>query len=103
VIDLPNGKINNVFYVLGHSTNFLSIFQITHSSDGKIVKFSPHDVVIEDLKDLSIVIASGYVDDSSRMYKFDNFEPSFPTTIFIAHVDDLRKIWHDWFGHMNYH
>jgi hypothetical protein len=80
------GKFNNVFYVLDLSSNFLSIFQITHYGDGKTIEFLPHDVVIRDLKDPSIVIASGHIDDSSRLYKFDSFEPSSPTTIFIAHV-----------------
>jgi len=54
-----------------------------------------HDVVIRDIKDPYIVIALGHIDDSSRMCKFDSFEPSSPTTILLAHVDGLRKLWRE--------
>jgi hypothetical protein len=38
----------------------------------------------------------------TKLYKFDNFgSPSFPS-VFVAHIDDLRKIWHEWFGHLSY-
>jgi hypothetical protein len=61
IIDLLDGKIINIFYVPNLSSNFLSIFQITHYGNGKTVEFSPHDVVIRDIKDPSIPIASRHV------------------------------------------
>jgi hypothetical protein len=73
-IDLPNGQINNVFYVPNLSTIFLSIFQITHLGERKPIDFSPHNVVIRDLKDPSILTDLGHVEDSSRLCKFDKFE-----------------------------
>jgi hypothetical protein len=36
------------------------------------------------------------------LYKFDNFGSSSFPSIFVAHSDDLRKLWHEWFGHLNY-
>jgi hypothetical protein len=77
---------------------------ITHSGEGKtIVEFSPHQVVIKDLKDPKHVLATGIVDDITRLYKFDNFGSSSFPSVFVAHSDDLRKLWHDQFGHLNYH
>ena len=45
-ISLEGGSLHDVLLVLAISTNLLSIFQICHSGSGKIVEFSPHDVVI---------------------------------------------------------
>jgi hypothetical protein len=61
MIDLPDGEINNVFYVRTLPTNFLSIFQITHSNDGKTIEFLPRDVVTRYINDLYFVIALGHV------------------------------------------
>jgi hypothetical protein len=67
------------------------------------VEFSPHQVVIKDLIDSKHVLATGIVDDITRVYKFDNFEPSSFPLVFVAHRDDLSKHWHERFGHLNYH
>ena len=82
--------------------NLLSIYQITHSGEGKIVEFSPHDVVIKDLKDPKHILATGISDDSKRLYKFDNFGSSYLPSVFVAHNDDVSKLWHERFGHLNY-
>jgi transposase InsO family protein len=37
------------------------------------------------------------------LYKFDNFGSSSFSSVFVAHSDDLRKLWHERFGHLNYH
>jgi hypothetical protein len=36
------------------------------------------------------------------LYKFENFGSSHFPLVFVAHNDDLRKLWHEWFGHLNY-
>jgi transposase InsO family protein len=36
------------------------------------------------------------------LYKFDNFVSSSFPSVFVAHSDDLSKLWHEWFGHLNY-
>jgi hypothetical protein len=78
------------------------VFQITHSSEGKTVQFSLHQVVIKDLKDPKYVLANRIVDDITRLYKFDNFGSlSFPS-VCVAHSDDLRKLWHERFVHLIY-
>jgi len=88
-------------FILDISTNFFSIFQIYHSSDGKIVEFSPNDVVIWELHDAKIVVAYAQVYHNSHLYRFASFEPSSGKS-FISHVDSLSRLWHERFGHLNY-
>jgi hypothetical protein len=78
------------------------VYQITHSCEGKTVEFSPHQVVIKDLKYPKHVIATEIVDDITRLYKFHNFGSSPFPSIFVGHSDHLRKLWHEQSGHLNY-
>ena len=77
--------------------------QITHLGEGKIVEFSPHVVVIKDLKYPKYILANGISDDSTRLYNFDKFGSSCLPSIFFSHNDEVRKLWHEKFGHLNYH
>ena len=79
-----------------------SLYENTHSGEGKTVEFSPHQVVIKDLKDHKHVLATEIANDITRLYKFDNFRSSSFSSIFVSHSDDLNKLWHEWFGHINY-
>jgi hypothetical protein len=98
---VDNGHFHDVLCVPSLYCNLLSVYQITHYSEGKIVEFSPHQVVIKDLKDPQHVLANGIV-DITRLYKFDNFGSSYFPSVFVAHSNDLSKIWHERFGHLNY-
>ena len=83
-IHLDNGQFNDVLCVPSLSCNLLSVYQITHSGEAKIVEFSPYDVVIKDLKDPKHILATGIVDDSTRLYKFDKFGSSCLPSIFFS-------------------
>lgn len=97
------GFSSGVLFVLDISTNLLSIYQIFHSGSRKTVEFSPHDVVIPNLHDSDLIVAIGSVDSTSHLYRFDGFEPSDGTgTCLIAHVDLVRRLWHEHLGHVNY-
>jgi hypothetical protein len=102
-IQVDNGHFNDVLCVASLSCNLLSLYQITHSGEGKTVEFSPHQVVIKDSKDPKHVIATGIINHITRLYKFDNFGSSSFPSVFVAHSDDLSKLWHEWFAHLNYH
>jgi hypothetical protein len=102
IVQVENGHFNDVLCVPSLSCNLLSVYQITHSGEGKTVEFSPHQVVIKDLKDPKHILATGIVDDITRLYKFHNFGSSSFSLVFVAHSDDLRKLWHERFGHLNY-
>jgi hypothetical protein len=66
-IQVDNGHFNDVLCVPSLSCNLLSVYQITHSGEGKTVEFSPHQVVIKDLKDPKHVLATGIVDDITKL------------------------------------
>jgi hypothetical protein len=101
-VQVENDHFTDVLCVPSLSCHLLSVYQITHSGEGKTVEFSPHQVVIKDLKDPKHVLATGIVDDIIRLYKFDNFVSYSFSSVFVAHRDDLSKIWHEQFGHINY-
>jgi hypothetical protein len=91
-VQVDNGHFNDVLCVPILSCNLLSVYQITHSSEGKTVEFSPHQVVIKDLKDPKHFLATRIVDDITRLYKFDNFGSSAFSSFFVAHSNDLSKL-----------
>jgi hypothetical protein len=101
-VQVDNGHFNDVLCVPSLSCNLLSVYQITHSGEGKTIEFSPHQVVIKDPKDPKHVLATEIADDITRLYKFDKFGSSSFSSVFVAHRDDLSKLWHERFGHLNY-
>ena len=72
----------------------LSVYQITHSGEGKTVTFTPHQVVIKDFKNPQNGLATGTFDDT-RLYKFNNFGSSSFPSFFVAHSDNLNKLRHE--------
>jgi hypothetical protein len=100
-IQVDNGHFNDVLCVPSLSCNLLLVYQINHLGEGKTIEFSPHQVVIKDIKDPKHVLATGIADDITRLYKFDNFGSSTFSSVFVAHSDDLSKLWHERFGHLN--
>ena len=87
------------------SNNFLqfaSDYQIAHSGEGKTTTFTPHQIVIKDFKDPKHVLSTKIVNVITWLYKFNNFGSSPFPSVFVAHSDNLRKLWHERFGHLNY-
>jgi hypothetical protein len=83
-IQVKNGYFNDVLCVPSLSGKLILVYKITHSSEGKTIDFSPHKVVIKDLKDPKHVIETGIVDDTNRLYKFNNFgSSSFPSFLLL--------------------
>jgi hypothetical protein len=103
IVQVENGHFNDVLCAPSISYNLISIYQITHSGEGKTIEFSPHQVVIKDLKDPEHVLATGIVDDITKLYKFENFGTSYFSLGFVSQSDELRKLWNEQFGHLNYH
>jgi hypothetical protein len=64
--------------------------------------FSPHQVAIKDLKYHKHVLATGLANDITKLYKLENFGSSSFLLVFVVHRNDLRKLWHERFGHLNY-
>ncbi|GLJ18486.1 hypothetical protein SUGI_0328120 [Cryptomeria japonica] len=99
---MDDGTFENVLYVPNLSTNILSIYQITHYGNGKKVEFTPNSIVVKELDNDSLV-AMGQVNDNSRLYSFSHFVPSSPSRAFFTHSNSESKLWHEWFGHLNYY
>ena len=72
-VRIENGHFSDVLCVPRISCNLLSVYQITHYGKGKTVTFTPHQIVIKDFKDTQNVLATGIVDNITRLYKFNNF------------------------------
>ena len=72
-VPVENDHFSDVLCVPKISCNLLSVYQITHSGEGKTVTFTPHQVVIKDFKYPQNVLATRIVDDITRLYKFNNF------------------------------
>ena len=99
---VENGHFSDVLCVPKISCNLLLVYQITHSGEGKTVTFTPHQVVIKDFKNPENILATGTVDDITRLYKFNKFGSSPFSLDFVAHSDNLSKLWHEQFGDLNY-
>jgi hypothetical protein len=102
IVQVDNGHFNDVLCVPSISCNLVSVYQIIHSGEGKTIEFSPHQVVIKDLKYPKHVLATRFFDDIPRLYMFDNFGSSSFPSFFFTHSDELSKLWQERFGHLNY-
>ena len=74
---------------------------MTHRVDPKRVIFTLDMVEIFEIS-TDQVIAVGYVDHHERMYKFSNFLPTSSDQELHSHANEVSKLCHDSFGHMNY-
>ena len=90
-VPIYNGHFSDVLCVPIISCNLLSVYQITHFGEGKIVTFTPHQVVIKDFKYPQHVLATRIVGDITRLYNFNNFGSSPFLSVFVAHSDNLAN------------
>jgi hypothetical protein len=99
-IELTNGNFENVLHVPKIFVNLLSMYQMTNSSTGKKVVFTPNSVDIYDMQTNSRV-ATSEVNHQSRLYTFSEFiEPD--SALLLTHADESSRIWHERFGHLNF-
>jgi hypothetical protein len=101
IVDLEGGCFTNVLHVPSLSTNLLLIYQITHSGSRRKVEFTPDSVVIANISTGS-QLAHGIADHSSRLYFFSHFVPKSISTVFISQYNNISRLWHEIFDHLNY-
>ena len=99
-VPVDNGHFSDVLCVPRISCNLSPFYQITHSSEGKTITFTPHQFLTRDFKYPKHVLATKIVDDITNFCKFNNFGPSPFPSIFVAHSDDLSELWHAQFGEL---
>ena len=100
-IDFDHGSFNNVLYVPGLAANLFPIYQMTHIGSPKKVFFSPVEVEIYDIAN-GRVIAKGFLDHSSKLYRFSHFISFSNLSSLLTHANEAIKHWHDIFGHKYY-
>ena len=101
ILDFDHGSFNNVLYVPVLVANLLSVYQMTHTGSPKKVFFSPNEVEISDIVN-GIFISKGFVDHSSRVYRFSHFMPFSKPSTLLTHANEARKHWYERFGHLKY-
>ena len=81
-VQVDDRYFNDVLCVPRISCNLLLVYQITHSSEGKTITFTPQQVVIKDFKYPKHLLTIGIVDVISMSYRFNNLWLShFPSVL----------------------
>ena len=58
--------------------------------------------MVKNLKDDSMV-AVGKANHEKRIYSFSHFVPKSTSLALLTHSNTQSKLWHERFGHLNYH
>ena len=74
---------------------------MTRTRYPKKVVFTPNDVEITKMSNVR-VIEKGFVDHSSKVYKFSHFMPFSNPSSLLTHANESSKLWHERFGHLIY-
>ena len=91
-VELLHGSFEDVLHVPKLLVNLILVYQITHSSTGKRVEFTPDVVNIYGLHSSS-KIATDEVNNGVRLYTFSEFI-KFESSILLTHIDDSNRLWH---------
>ena len=83
------------------SINILSIYQITHSDSRRKVEFTLYSAMIINISTGS-QLAHGIADHSYCLYFFSHFVPKSISIVFLSQSNDISRLWHEIFGHLNY-
>ena len=101
-IPMGEGTFNNVLCVALLTTNLLSIYQITHWAQGKIVEFTPDYVYIRDMETRDVV-AVGVFGHTSCLYSFVDFVDNDDDIHDVAnHLSRLNNSYKENIGHLNH-
>ena len=74
---------------------------MTHMGVTKRVSFSSDDVEITELASKKLV-AKGLANHYAKSYEFSHFVADAKPTAFMTHGNEVSRLWHERFGHMNF-
>ena len=100
-VDLENCYFSNVLYVPSLASNLLSVYQMTHMGVPKRFSFIMDDVEIIELASEKIV-AKGLANDHAKSYEFSHFVANANPTTLLTHGNEVSRMWHERFIHMNF-
>jgi hypothetical protein len=60
-------------------------------------------MIIKYLDDSSHVLVMGKVSHKVRIYYFSHLVPNYPSIVLLAQTNEMSKLWHECYGHVNYH
>ena len=100
-IDLDHGFFSDVLYVSNLLENLFSVYQMNHTREPKRVIFTTDSIDISEISTDQVVVVWN-ADHHERMYKFYKFLPTSSDLALHSHANEVSKLWHERFGHMNY-
>ena len=100
-VDIEHGYFSNVLYVPYLASNLLSVYQMTHTGVPKRVSFIPDDVEITKLASEKLV-AKGLANHHAKAYEFSHFVADAKPTALLTHGNEVSRLWHERFGHINF-
>ena len=74
---------------------------MTHTEVPKSVTFSPNDVEITEIASGKLV-ATGIANHHAKAYEFSKFATDAKPTAVLNHGNEVSRIWHERFGHLNF-
>ena len=74
---------------------------MNHTGSPKKFIFSPDYIEIIEISNGKF-ISKGLVDHTSKVYMFSHFLPYSNPSALLIHANEVSKIWHEIFGHINY-
>ena len=101
IVDIEGEYFKNLLHIPSLFENLISIYQITHFGSRRKVEFTLDSAVITDIS-TSSQLAHGIADHGSRLYYFSHFVPKSINTIFLSQFNDISRLWHEIFFHLNY-
>ena len=74
---------------------------MTHNGVPKRVSFSPNDVELMELASGELV-AKGLTNHHAKAYEFSHFVADAKPTALLTHGNEVSRMWHERFGHINF-
>ena len=100
-IHLEHGSFKIFLYVPSLDSNLLSVYQITHIGLPIRVVFNPDDVEISEIASGKLIVV-GKENHTTKTYEFSNFVPDSKPSSLLTHGNEVSRLWHERFGHLNY-
>ena len=90
-----------VLYVPSLASNLLSVYQMTHIGVTNRLNFIPNDVEIIEIASRKLV-TKGLANHHDKVFEFSHFVADAKPAALLAHGNEVSRLWHEIFGHLNF-